>query len=109
MPPGIGDDDNCIVIVFHDLTEAGTVGDRGFVVALHFAAENRTVLDRRAQHARQVHVDRIDLAAVELGGRIQPIDRLAGNLPFLRISELDALQIRRLELGGGRGHFAVGR
>ena len=37
------------------------------------AAEHRAIPDRRAHHSRQLHVDRIDLAAVELVGGVEPL------------------------------------
>src|SRR5262249_14488457 len=40
-------------------------------------------------------------------GGIEPFHRLAGDLPVFRILELDALGVRRLELGGGGSELAV--
>ena len=64
-------------------------------------------LDRGVQHAGQLDVDRVDLAAVELVGGVEPLQRLAGDLPVLRILELDALRIGRRQLGRGGGDLAV--
>jgi hypothetical protein len=39
------------------------------------------LLDRGIQHAGQLDVDRVDLAAVELVGGVEPLHGLAGDLP----------------------------
>ena len=93
----------------YDALDAGAAGDLRLVVALDLAAEHRAVLDRGAQHARQLDVDREHLAAVELVGGVEPLDRLAGDLPVARVLERDALGIRRRHLGGGRRDLAVAR
>ena len=85
----------------------GMLGDLGVVEALDLAAEHRAILDRRAQHAGQLDVDREDLRAVELVGGVEPLQRLAGDLPVLRVLELDRLRIGRRELGGGGRDLAV--
>ena len=106
-PPGVGDDGDAAVLYLHHLAHAGHGGDLRLVVALELAAEHRALLDRGAQHARQLDVDGVDLAAVELVGGIKPFQRLARDLPILRILELDALGVRRRELGGRRSDLAV--
>ena len=74
---------------------------------VELAAEHRAILDRGAQHAGQLDVDRVDLAAVELVGGVEPLQRLAGDLPVLRILELDGLGIGRRDLRRGRRDLAV--
>jgi hypothetical protein len=106
-PPGIGNDRDGGVLHLHDLAHAGPARDLRFVVARHLAAEHRAILDRGAQHVRQLDVDGKNLAAVELVGGIEPFHRLAGDLPVFRIFEPDALGIRRLELGGGGSELAI--
>ena len=106
-PPRIGDDSDAGVLHLHHLAHAGHAGDLRLVITLQLAAEHRAILDRGAQHARKLDVDGVDLAAVELVRGIEPLQRLARDRPVLRILELDALGIRRLDLGGGRGDLAV--
>src|SRR5205085_9498977 len=87
--------------------DARPARDLALVVTRKLAAEDRAVLDRGAQHARQLDVDRIDLAAVELVGGVEPLHRLAGDLPALRVLQLDALGVRWIELRGRCGDLAV--
>ena len=108
LPPGLGDDGDRGIADPHDLADAGHVGDLGLVDALELTAIDRRVPDRGVEHARQLDVDRVDLAAVELGRGIKPLHRLAGDRPVLRVLELDALRIRRRELGGCRSDAPVG-
>ena len=63
-------------------------------------------LDRGIQHPGQLEVGAVDLLAGQLIEGVEPLERLAGDLPVLRILELDVF--RRLDLGGGQGHLAVG-
>src|SRR5262249_22404213 len=106
-PPRIGNDRDGGVLDLHDLADAGPARDLRFVVARDLAAEHRAILDRGAQHVRQLDVDAENLAAVELVGGIDPFHRLAGDLPVFRILELDGLGVRRLELGGGCCELAI--
>ena len=107
LPPGIGDDRNGGFLHPHHLLHAGHAGDSALVVALELAAIDRTVLDCRVEHARQLQIDGEDLAAVELVRGIQPLQRLAGDLPVLWILELDGFGIRRRELGSCASNLAV--
>ena len=106
-PPGVGHHGNAGVLDLHHLLHAGHSGDLALVEALQLAAEHRAVLDRGAQHARQLEVDRVDLAAVELVGGVEPLQRLAGDGPVLRVLELDGLRIGRRHLGRCRRDLAV--
>jgi hypothetical protein len=63
---------------------------------LRRAAEDRTVGDRRIEHARQPHVDRVNRLGGDLSGHIKAPAGLAGELPVARILELHI---------GGRWHF----
>ena len=87
-PPGIGDDRDRRVVDLDDAAYPGHRRNLRLVVAHERAAEHRARLDRGVQHARQRDVDRVDQAAVQLGRRVQPLQRLAGNLPIFRILEL---------------------
>ncbi len=107
VPPGVGDHRDRRVADLHDLLEARTVGDLRLIVAHQLAAEHRRILDGDVQHAGQLDVDRINLAAVELVGGIEPLHRLAGDLPVPRIFELDALRVGLRQLGRGGGDLAV--
>jgi hypothetical protein len=106
-PPGIGNDGDGGVLHLDDLAHAGAARDLGCVVACDLTAEHRAVLDRGAQHVRQLDIDCVDLAAVELVGGIDPFHRLAGDFPVFRILELDGFEIRRFELGRGCGELAI--
>jgi hypothetical protein len=72
-PPGVGDHGDRGVLHLHDLANAGPARDFGLIEALHLAAEYRAVLDGGAQHAGQLDVDGIGLAAVELVGGVEPL------------------------------------
>ena len=106
-PPGIGDDRNRGILHLYDAANTGTAGDLRFVIAMQLAAEYRTVLDCGAQHSRQFDVDRKDLAAVEFVGGIEPLHRLAGDLPVFRILQRDRLGVGRRQLGCRCGNLAV--
>ena len=106
-PPGIGDHGDAGILHLHDLAKSRHGGDLRLVVACELAAEYRARLDGCAQHAGQLDIDGIDLAAVELVGGIEPLDAFARDLPVLRVLELDGLGVRRGELGGRSGNLAV--
>ena len=91
----IGDDRDRIRQA-HDPPHAFHVGNRAVVDRLRRAAEDRTVGDRRIEHARQPHVDRINRLGGDLSGHIKAPAGLAGELPVARILELHI---------GGRRHF----
>ena len=57
----------------HDLLDARHALDLGGVEALQLAAEDRAVLDRGVEHAGQLHVDAVDLLAVQLVGGVEPL------------------------------------
>ena len=109
LPPGVGDDCDGGVTHLHHVPHPGHRGNFGLVIARDLAAEDGTILDGGVEHAGQLHVDGVDLAAVELVGGVEPFHRLAGNLPILRILELDLLRIGGLQLGSRSRDFAVGR
>ena len=98
-----------VSLTFTTLFTPGMPAILALVEAHELAAEHRAVLDRGAQHARQLDVDRVDLAAVELVGGVEPLQRLAGDRPVLRVLELDALRIGRRQLGRRRRDLAVAR
>ena len=106
-PPGVGDDRDGVVADRHDLLDAGTARDRGGVEALDLAAEHRTGLDRRVQHARQLQVHAVDLRAVDLRHGVEPGHALAGDLPVLRV--LQRHVGRRRQLRRRFADLAVGR
>src|SRR5205823_12350026 len=107
-PPGVGNDADGRVVHFHDAMYTGPPRQLAFVIAHQLAAEYRAGFHRGVQHARQLEVDRIDLGAVELVSGVEPLHRLAGDLPFLRVPELDALGVRRGQPGRRAGDPAVG-
>ena len=109
VPPGVGHDRDGGVLHLHDLLDAGHLGDLRVVEAHHLGAEHRRILDGGVEHAGQLHVDRVDLRAVELVGGVEPLQRLAGDRPGLRILELDVLRIGRRDLRGGGRDLAVAR
>ena len=106
-PPGIGDDGDAGVADLHDALDAGHAGDLRRIEALQLAAEDRTIPDRRVQHARKGHVHAVDLLAVQLVESVEPLHRLAGDGPVLRVLERDLLRHRHRR--GERRDLAVGR
>ena len=107
VPPGVGDDSDGAVVDPDHLLDALHARDFGFVEALQLAAEYRTILDRGIEHARQLDVDAVGHLARDLVGGIETLDAFADQLPVLRIFQFDVR--RRLELGGGFDHLAIGR
>ncbi len=67
---------------------------------------HRTGVHGRDQHAGHGEVDAVELLAGDLVDGVEPLQRLAGDRPVLRILELHFL--RRLELGRRRGDGAIG-
>src|SRR5262249_12289818 len=55
----------------------------------------------------ELYIDPVERLAGELVHGVEPLERLAGNRPVLRVLELDLS--RRLDLGGGFRHLTVGR
>src|SRR5262249_17327857 len=106
LPPAVGDDGDSIIFDLHHLLHAVVAGDLGRVEALHFAAIDGAGLDRGVEHAGQFDVDAVDGLARDLVVRVEPFDALADDLPILRVLERDLS--RRLNLGGGFRHLAVG-
>ncbi len=107
LPPGVRDHGDGVVADLDDLLHARHGHRLGGVEARDLAAEHGGSLDRSVQHAGQLDVRAIDLLAVELVDRVEPLHRLAGDGPVLRILEGDVL--RRLDLRRRLGHLAVGR
>ncbi len=62
--------------------------------------------DRGVQHAGQLHVDAVDLLAGDLVGGVEPLQRLAGDLPVLRVLAAST-SFGGVELGRRGGHLAV--
>ena len=106
-PPRIGDDSHGGVLHPHHLLHAGHAGDLALVITLQLAAKYRAGLDGGVEHAGQFQIDGKDLAAVELVRGIEPLERLAGDLPVLGILQLDGFQIRRRQLRGVGCDLAV--
>ena len=107
VPPGVGDDRDRGVAHLHHFLDARHLRRLGVIEAHDLGAEHRRILDRGVEHARQLHVDGVDLRAVELVGGVEPLQRLAGDLPALRVLELDVLRVRRRHLGGRGRDLAV--
>ena len=103
VPPGVGDDGNGRVVDFEHVLDPRHRLDLVGVEALELAAPDRTLLDGRVEEAGELlrrEVDGVDLLAGQLVGGVEPLHRLAGDLPALGILELDVGFLRRLELGG---------
>jgi hypothetical protein len=105
VPPGIGDHGDGRVVDLQRALHAGHAGDLRLVEARELAAEHRRLLDRGVQHARKLEVDTVDFLAVHLVRGVQAHDRLAGDLPVLRVLQLDALRIGRGQLRRLRRDF----
>ena len=106
LPPRIGHDRDGRLADLHDVANARHALDLVGLEALHLAAEDRALLDRGVEHPGQLEVGAVDLGAGHLVDRVQALDRLADDLPFLRILERHVG--RRGQLGGGFRHLAVG-
>ena len=98
LPPALGHDRNGAVADLHDVLDAGHALHLGGIEACELATEHRRILDRRAQHAGEFQIEAVDVRAGELGRGVEPLERLTGDLPVLRVLERDIL--RRLDLGG---------
>src|SRR6185369_4935779 len=100
-PPGIGDDRYGAVADLDHLLHAPHALDLRGVEALHLAAEDGAILDRGVEEARQLDVDAVDRLADHLVGGIEPLERLADQLPLLRVLQLHVLRHRQLRRGFG--------
>src|SRR5207247_6291940 len=107
VPPGVGDYRDPGVADLHHLLHAAHAAYSRGVEALHLAAEHRAVLDRRVQQPRQLEVRAVDHRSVDLLRRVEALQRLARDLPGLRILERNVLGL--LQARGGFGDLAVGR
>jgi hypothetical protein len=67
-----------------DVAHARHGARRGVIEAAQLAAQYRAGRDRRDLHAGQTDVDAEDRAAIDLARRVQPLHRLADDLPFGR-------------------------
>src|SRR5712692_1673085 len=106
-PPGVRHHGYRRVADLHHLLHAAHALDLGGIEALHLTAEHRAILDRGVQHPRQLEVRAVDHFSVHLHRGVEPLYRLAGDLPGLRILQRHVLRL--LEPGGGFRHLAVGR
>jgi hypothetical protein len=105
LPPRVGHDCHRRVSDLQDVPDARHAGHTGGLVALHRAAEHRALLDRGVEHPRQPEVGAVHLGARHLGQRVEPLHRLADQLPVLRV--LERHLCRRGELGGRLRDLAV--
>ena len=80
-PETLGDDDDGI-LDFEDAAHAAMLHRRRFVERLEHAAEHRRLRDGCVQHPGLAHVDPVNRAAVDLRMQIEPVHRLAYELPF---------------------------
>ena len=97
VPVSVGHHHDGIAVDRHHLLHARHLLDLGGVEALELAADHRAGPHRGDQHAGHREVDAVDLLAGDLVERVEPLQRLAGDRPVLRILELHFLG--RLELG----------
>ena len=104
-PPCVGNDCDRIVANGDDFLDTGHAFDLCGIEALELSAEHRAGLDGSIEHPRTFHVDAVDLGAVQLFGRVEPLDGFSGNRPVLGILELNVL--RSLELRGRVGDLAI--
>ncbi len=79
-------------------------GDGVLIDRPQLAAIDRALHDRGVEHVGQPHVDRIDRLRHDLGEHVEPPARLADELPFARVFQLDLRG--RLDPGGGFGDGA---
>jgi hypothetical protein len=96
LPVGVGHDRDGVAVDREDLLHA-----RHFLTllrrrSLEFAAEHRAGAIAAFSRPGSCSRCAVDLLAGELLDRVEPLQRLAGDLPVLRVLELDVL--RRLEL-----------
>ena len=59
----------------------------GFVDRLQRAPEDRALHERGVQHVRHAHIDAVDRPAHDLVDHVEPLCRLAGELPVLGIAQ----------------------
>src|SRR5205085_11908244 len=108
LPPRVGDDSYCGIPDLHDVADAGHRLGLGLVVTLDLGAEHGRLHDRGVEHAGQLDVDGVDLLACELFDGVEALHALAGDLPVLRVLQLDVLGIGRRQLGRSGSYLAVG-
>ena len=106
-PPGVGHHSDRAAIDLHRALDPRHAENLVTIKTLERPAIHRAAHHRGVQHAGQLEVDAVNLGTIELVGCVQALDRLAGDLPLLWALELDALGIRRGELGSSSGHLAV--
>ena len=83
--PHVIADDGDEVVEHDDLAHAGDRLRRAVVDMPDLAAEHRAGRDGRELHARRHHVDAVDRLAVDLVGRVEPLERLADQREVLRV------------------------
>ena len=93
------------VVEPHDLTHALDGLGRRIIHALHAAAEDRRLRQRRDLHARRPNIDAVDGRAVDLRRRVQPLGRRADQLEILR--SLERHVFGDGHAGGIGGEFAI--
>jgi len=104
VPPGVGDDRDAVGDLHH-VDHTGHRSGLGGIETFDRAADHRAHLDRRVDHARQLHVDAEFGRAVDLGRRVEPLSALADDGEVFRVFQRDLLGHRQLR--GGRGERAV--
>ena len=103
LPPGIGDHRHGIVANGDDALDARHLFDRPGVEALEFAAEHRAGGDGRIEHAGQLDIAAVHLAAIQFSPGVQALDGLADQFPVPGILEFDFQRRRQLCRRGGHG------
>ena len=104
-PPRVSNDCDRTVTNAQHFHDTGPFEHGRVINALHFAAENRAVLNRCVEHARQFEIHAVDLLAGRFVDGVEAGQTLADDLPVFRILERNVLRGR--EFRGGVGDLAI--
>ena len=91
-PERIGHHGNRAVTHLVDTLDAGHARDLGRIEADQLAAEHRTGLDGRDDHAGQFQIGAVDARAVDFFFGVETGDALADQLPVLAVFQLDVFR-----------------
>ena len=107
LPVGVGHHHHRVPVDGEDLLHARHLLGLAGVEVLELAADHRAGAHGRVEHPRHGVIHAVDLLARDLVDRVEPLQRLARDLPVLRVLEFHVLG--RLEFGRRRGDRAVGQ